>query len=197
MWATSSFYLDFLISHSGFKKSTLIVALTVPRPYFFCGAFMFFLSCVCICACLLYVTCGHLLGKRWPLGSRLWCLSVSLSLSNRYPGSGEVLNCIESWSLHPYLLWVILYEVQPKVVTHLKDHSTLAFLSKNILISQPNHMLWVLKRTVSMRRFFWAPKTYVNPKCASSNKSRLLFSSAEMFKKPLWQTVWTQIRLLL
>ena len=27
------------------------------------------------------------------------------------------------------------------------------------------------------------------------NKSRLLFSSAEMFKKPLWQTVWTQIRL--
>ena len=29
------------------------------------------------------------------------------------------------------------------------------------------------------------------------NKSRLLFSSAEMFKKPLFQTVWTQIRLLL
>ena len=27
--------------------------------------------------------------------------------------------------------------------------------------------------------------------------SRLLISSAEMFKKPLWQTVWTQIRLLL
>ena len=22
-------------------------------------------------------------------------------------------------------------------------------------------MLWVLKRTLSMRRFFWAPKTYV------------------------------------
>ena len=22
-------------------------------------------------------------------------------------------------------------------------------------------MLWVLKRTVTMRRFFWAPKTYV------------------------------------
>ena len=29
------------------------------------------------------------------------------------------------------------------------------------------------------------------------NKCRLLFSSAEKFKKPLWQTVWTQIRLLL
>ena len=29
------------------------------------------------------------------------------------------------------------------------------------LISQPKHTLWVLKRTVSMRRFFWAPKTHV------------------------------------
>ena len=29
------------------------------------------------------------------------------------------------------------------------------------LIYQPKHMLWVLKRTISMRRFFWAPKTHV------------------------------------
>ena len=36
-----------------------------------------------------------------------------------------------------------------------------------------------------------------NPKSANRNKSCLLFSSAEMFKKPLWQTVKTQIRLLL
>ena len=33
-------------------------------------------------------------------------------------------------------------------------------MEKKILISQPKHMLWVLKRTVSMRRFFWAPKSY-------------------------------------
>ena len=68
---------------------------------------MFFLSCVCfvfvpIC---LYVLCCHLLGKVWPLGSRLWCLTVSLSLSHLYLGSGLVLDCIDSWSLHPYLLW--------------------------------------------------------------------------------------------
>ena len=37
----------------------------------------------------------------------------------------------------------------------------------------------------------------INPKSANRNKSCLLFSSAEMFKKPLWQTGWTQIRLLL
>ena len=48
---------------------------------------------------------GHLLGKGWPLGSRLWCLTVSLSLSHWYPESGVVLDCIDSWSLHPYLLW--------------------------------------------------------------------------------------------
>ena len=37
----------------------------------------------------------------------------------------------------------------------------------------------------------------INPKSANRNKSRLLFLSGEMFTKPLWQTVWTQIRLLL
>ena len=36
---------------------------------------------------------------------RLWCLTVSLLLSHWYTGSGVVLDCIDSWSLHPYLLW--------------------------------------------------------------------------------------------
>ena len=66
--------------------------------------YVFVLSCVCsvfVHVCL-YVLCGHLLGKGWPLGSRLWCLTVNLSLSHLYPGSGVVLGCIDSWSLHPY-----------------------------------------------------------------------------------------------
>ena len=37
---------------------------------------------------------------------------------------------------------------------------------------------------------------WFNP-LANCNKSGLLFSSAELFKKPLWPIVWTQIRLLL
>ena len=48
---------------------------------------------------------NHLLGKGWPLGSCLWCLTESLLLSDWYPGSGVVLDCIDSWSLHPYLFW--------------------------------------------------------------------------------------------
>ena len=62
-----------------------------------CGSFMFF-SCLVfamsLCASV-YVLCGHLLGKGLPLGSRLWCLTVSLSLSHWYPGSGVVLDCID------------------------------------------------------------------------------------------------------
>ena len=55
---------------------------------------MFFLSCVCyvfVIVCLL-VSCGHLLGRSWPLGSRLWCLTVGLSLSHWYTGLGVVLD---------------------------------------------------------------------------------------------------------
>ena len=68
-----------------------------------------FLSCVCyvVVRVCLYVLSSHLLGKGWPLGSRLWCLTVSLSLSHWYPWSGVVLDWIDSWSLHPYLLQFI------------------------------------------------------------------------------------------
>ena len=54
---------------------------------------------------------------------------------------------------------------------------------------------WQKQREVYQRlsSLGWTKKTFEEV----SNKSRLLFSSAEMFNKPLWQTVWTQIRLLL
>ena len=59
---------------------------------------MFFPSCDCYAfvRVSLYVPCGHLLGKGLPLGFRLWYIAVSLSLSLRYPGSGEVHDCIDS-----------------------------------------------------------------------------------------------------
>ena len=55
-----------------------------------------------------------------------------------------------------YHIHVILY--LPLTGTSLVKS---AYQKIYILISQPKHMLWVLKRTVSMRRFFWAPKIYV------------------------------------
>ena len=63
------------------------------------------MACVCyvfVRVCL-YVLCDHLLGKDWPLGPRLWCLTVSLSLSHWYPGSGVVLDCIDSLIFAPLL----------------------------------------------------------------------------------------------
>ena len=59
---------------------------------------MLFLSCVCYAFVHvgLFVPCGHLLGKGRPLSSRLWCITVSLSLSHWYPGSGVVLDCLGS-----------------------------------------------------------------------------------------------------
>ena len=58
----------------------------------------FFLFCVCYAFVRgsVFVLCGHLLGEGWPSGSRLWCLTVSLSLSHWYPGSGVVLDYIDS-----------------------------------------------------------------------------------------------------
>ena len=88
------------------KPSSKIFLLMVPRRCFFCGSIMLYMSCFCyafVFVCLL-MPCGHLLGKGWPLGSRLWCLIVKLSLSHWYPGSGVVLACIDSWSLPFYLL---------------------------------------------------------------------------------------------
>ena len=57
---------------------------------FFCLVFVMPL-CVSIYLCLV-VTCWE---KGLPLGSHLCCLTVSLSLSHWYPGSGVVLDCID------------------------------------------------------------------------------------------------------
>ena len=41
------------------------------------------------------------------------------------------------------------------------DEVESAYQNIIFLISEPKHMLWVPKRTVPIRRFFLAPKTYV------------------------------------
>ena len=60
--------------------------------FLFCLVFAMPL-CASVYMCLV-VTCWELKGS--PLGSRLWCLTVSLSLSHRYPGSGVIPDCIDS-----------------------------------------------------------------------------------------------------
>ena len=80
---------------------------------------MFFsvLCLLCLCVVCLFVPCGHLLGKGWPIGFRFWCITVSLSLSHWYPGSGVVLDCINSWSLHPMQKVTLLRKANKKSLT--------------------------------------------------------------------------------
>ena len=70
------------------------------------------LLCFCSVLCLLCLCTPLFICALWsPAGKGLtsWLSfvvsAVSLSLSHWYPGSGVVLDCIDSWSLHPYLLW--------------------------------------------------------------------------------------------
>ena len=55
--------------------------------FFFCLVFAMSL-CASVYMCFM--------GKGFPLGSRLLCLTVNLSLSHWYPWSGVVLDCLYS-----------------------------------------------------------------------------------------------------
>ena len=102
---------------------------------FFCYAFMH--------VCLL-MPCGHLLGKGWPFGSRLWCLIVKLSLSHWYPGSGVVLHCIDSWSLPSFLLYFC----------SLARHGLVSARCLMRLSDTMVHLLWPLEMD-PFRFYFW------------------------------------------
>ena len=130
-----------------FKPSSKLFLLTVPRP-FFCGSHMLFLSCFCyafVRVCLL-MPCGHLLGKGWPLGSRLWWLIVKLALSHWCSGSCVVLDCIDSWSMPSFLHFLAckLSDVVSFMLINIKMPTTivgiLAFMSLiNSMLSWDEH----------------------------------------------------------
>ena len=85
--------------------------------------------------------------------------SASSQLSDR--GSGDQL--ISSLWSNP-LQWKKIFEDNlffgmKTCIYRPPDKS--AYWTIIFFISHPKHMLWVLKRTISMRRFFWASKTHV------------------------------------
>ena len=73
-----------------------------------CVCYAFVRVCLYVYMCLV-VTCWERADQ--PLGSRLWCLTVSLSLSHWYL---VVLDCINSLSLHPYLLLYLRIGLLPQ-----------------------------------------------------------------------------------
>ena len=66
--------------------------------------FLFCLVLLCLCARLFICALWSPAGKGLTSWLSFVVSTVSLSLSHWYPGSGAVLDCIDSRSLHPYLL---------------------------------------------------------------------------------------------
>ena len=101
-----------------FKPSGKIFLLTVPRRWFFCGSFMLFLSCFCytFARFCLSMSCGHLLGKRWPqagtlifsyirrLGSFFWVQNFEFQF---FGGFQKKKIFFGVWRFCGYLFWVI------------------------------------------------------------------------------------------
>ena len=100
------------------------------------------LLCFCSVLCLLCLCARLFICALWsPAGKGLtsWLSfvvsSVNLSLSHWYPGSGVVLDCIDSWSLHHYLFWL-------DNVKNLRQY-ILRYTAGNILTSLiKSYFLW-------------------------------------------------------
>ena len=89
------------------KPCSKIFLLTVPRRYFFCGSLVLFMACVChtfaAAHCCLVVSWrekANILAL-----SCLWCLLWFCYFRIWHPGTGVVLDIIDSWSLLSFLLY--------------------------------------------------------------------------------------------
>ena len=119
-WSTSELRVR-LAPLNRFKPSSKIVYWPFQG-----GTSFVDLLCFCSVLCLLCLCARLFMCALWsPAGRGLtsWLSfvvsAVSLSLSHWYPGSDVVLDCIDSWSLHPYLLKLALrYQIlsNPKSV---------------------------------------------------------------------------------
>ena len=145
IWIQTVWYPDGIPERS-FKKE--LIYWPFQGGTSFVDPLCFFLSCVWyvfVRVCL-YVLCGHLLGKGWPLVSRLWCQTVSLSLSHWYPGSAVVLDCIDSSVIFAPLLTLewIKWQKACKITQHVNS-------STHLLKGKP----WIYCASLTRAIFCW------------------------------------------
>ena len=98
--------------HQNFKHEVetslsppVIFLLTIPRRYFFCGSFLF---CVCLCYIVLSVSFSLVVTccENADFLALIY-LMVFLYICHfpmQYPGSGVVLDCVDSRFVPPFLL---------------------------------------------------------------------------------------------
>ena len=85
------------VKNTDYSKAVLLFWIINVISVLFCYAFMY--------VCLL-MPCGHLRGKGLPLGSRLWCLNVKLSLSLGILGQMRCL-IVSIHDLYPFLCFIM------------------------------------------------------------------------------------------
>ena len=112
VWSTSELRVR-LVPLNRFKPSSKIFYWPFQG-----GTSFVDLLCFCSVLCLLCLCARLFICALWsPAGKGLtsWLSfvvsTVSLSLSHWYPGSGVVLDYIDSWSLHPCLLWCSIFKI--------------------------------------------------------------------------------------
>ena len=113
--------------------------------------------------------------------------SVSLSLSHWYPGSGVVLDCIDSWSLHHYLLWS----------RFLLKHSDVVFiLLINVKMSTIVGILTFMSMINSMLLWVEHEKKNTLPESTQFSAQDIWFSMVRVcigiFFHNIVKTYWTQ-----
>ena len=87
-----------------------------------------FCSVLCLLCCVrvcLYVLCGHLLGKGWPLGSRLWCLLWVCYFPNGILGQVWylIVSIPDLCNLITFIAWRKLIFCFCHVLAHYKDYN--------------------------------------------------------------------------
>ena len=92
--------------------------------------------------------------------------SVSLSLSHWYPGSGVVLDCIDSWSLQPYLLWfksiilhisiwVLIFCPSTKLEPWLIDLTFCIYVLRNAFDFLSINKVWLWFKSIILHISIW------------------------------------------
>ena len=94
--------------------------------YVFCSV----LCLLCLCARLFICALWSHAGKGLTSWLSFVVSTVSLSLFHWYPGSGVVLDCIDSWSLHPYLLLC----TDSKTIFQCFVHLSLTHISESVML---------------------------------------------------------------
>ena len=82
------------------SKAVLLLWIT-------CVIYVLWLSYFRVCSLL---SCGHVNGRGWHLGSCLWCLLWFCFFPIWYPWTSVVLDCIDSWS---FLSFLLSYALKP------------------------------------------------------------------------------------